>query len=159
MRDAWFAANKRLWAQPPTEARRREYVRVRNLLVKEIHEAGGRIMAGSDTPELFLLYGWTLHREIKNLSEAGLSPYAALKAATRNPAEFLHALKTSGTVGIGKRADLILLTANPLDDITNTERRAGVMARGIWFPEDELKRRLEEIATRFRGAFEANTSR
>jgi imidazolonepropionase-like amidohydrolase len=155
MRDAWFAANKRLWAQPPTEARRREYVRVRNLLVKEIHNAGGRIMAGSDSPELFLLYGWSLHREIKNLNEAGLSPYAALEAATRNPAEFLGALKTMGTIEKGKRADLILLTANPLEDVTATERRAGVMVGGRWLPEDELKRRLDEIAPRFQTAFDA----
>jgi imidazolonepropionase-like amidohydrolase len=153
-REAWFAANKRLWAQPPTETRRREYVRVRNLLVKEIHDAGGKIMAGSDSPELFLLYGFSLHREIKNLTEAGLSAYAALEAATRNPAEFLGTLKTAGTIEEGKRADLLLLTANPLEDVTATERRAGVMVRGRWLPEDELKRRLDEIAPRFQTAFD-----
>ena len=155
MREAWFAANKRLWAQPPSEARRREYVRVRNLLVKEIHDAGGKIMAGSDSPELFLLYGFSLHREIKNLTEAGLSAYAALEAATRNPAEFLGTLKTTGTIEKGKRADLLLLTANPLEDVTATERRAGVMVRGRWLSEDELKRRLTEIAPRFQTAFDA----
>jgi imidazolonepropionase-like amidohydrolase len=151
-RDAWFAAGKRIWAAPPSEARRREYVRVRNLLVKEIHEAGGKIMAGSDTPEWFLLYGWTLHREMRSLVEAGLSAYAALEAATRTPAEFLKALDDVGTIERGKRADLVLLDRNPLDDIGNTEKRAGVMVRGKWMPESELKKMLDRIAPRFQKA-------
>ncbi len=152
LRESWDKAVKRIWASPPTEARRREYVRVRNLLVKEIHEAGGKIMAGSDSPDAFLLYGWSLHRELRSLVEAGLSPYAALEAATRNPAEFLGALDTFGTIARGKRADLLLLEANPLDDIANTEKRAGVMVRGRWMPEAELKKRLDEIAPRFERA-------
>jgi len=158
MRDAWFAGNKRLLERQASEARRMKYVRVRDMLVKEIHDAGGKIMAGSDTPELFLLYGWALHREIKNLNAAGLSPYAALAAATRNPAEYLGALKEIGTVEQGKRADLILLNANPLEDVGNTERRAGVMVRGRWFTEEELKRRLDEIAPLFQHALDEKTS-
>jgi imidazolonepropionase-like amidohydrolase len=148
-RQLWFAAGKRLWAAPPSEARRREYVRVRNLMVKEIYEAGGKIMAGSDTPEWFLLYGWTLHRELRSLVEAGLSTYAALEAATRNPAEFLNALDTIGTIARGKRADLVLREANPLDEIANTEKRVGVMARGKWMPEAVLRKMLDQIAARF----------
>lgn len=149
MRERWHAALKRIWANPPSEARRREYVRVRNLLVREIHAAGGKIMAGSDSPEAFLLYGWSLHRELRNLVEAGLSPYAALAAATRNPAEYLRALDRAGTVERGKRADLLLLDANPLEAIANTERRAGVMVRGRWLPESELRAALDQIAERF----------
>ncbi len=151
-RDSWFAAGKRIWASPPSEARRREYVRVRNLLVKEIHQAGGKIMAGSDSPDWFLLYGWSLHRELQSLVEAGLTPYAALEAATRTPAEYLKALDSFGTIARGKRADLVLLEANPLDNITNTEKRAGVMVRGKWLPETELKKMLNEIAPRFQKA-------
>src|SRR5688500_11681701 len=96
-------------------------------------------MAGSDTPELFLLYGFTLHRELRNLVAAGLSPYAALEAATRNPAEYLRALDRAGTIARGRRADLLLLEANPLEAIANTERRAGVMVGGRWLPEAELR--------------------
>ena len=153
LREAWDKAVKRIWAEPPTEARRREYVRVRNQLVKEIHQAGGKIMAGSDSPDAFLLYGWSLHRELRNLVEAGLSPYAALEAATRNPAEFLKALDTFGTIERGKRADLVLLEADPLADIANTEKRAGVMARGKWMAEAELRKKLDEIAPRFENPF------
>jgi imidazolonepropionase-like amidohydrolase len=153
-RDAWFAANKRILERQASEERRREYVRVRDLLVREIHNAGGKIMAGSDTPELFLLYGWSLHREIKNLNAAGLSPYAALAAATRNPAEYLGALGEIGTIEKGKRADLLLLDANPLADVSNTERRAGVFVRGRWLAESELKSRLDEIAPLFQHALD-----
>ncbi|HZB44471.1 MAG TPA: amidohydrolase family protein [Pyrinomonadaceae bacterium] len=148
-RERWERVSKRLRQDPPSEARRREYVRVRNLLVKEIHAAGGKIMAGSDTPEWYLLYGWTLHRELRSLVEAGLSPYAALEAATRNPAEYLKATDHIGTVARGKRADLVLLEANPLDSIANTERRAGVMSRGRWLPEAELRTMLDAVAVRF----------
>lgn len=155
MRAAWHAALKRIWTNPPTEARRREYVRVRDQLVKEIHRAGGKIMAGSDSPEAFLLYGWSLHRELRSLVEAGLSPYAALEAATRTPAEFLKALDTFGTIERGKRADLLLLEANPLDAIANTERRAGVMVRGRWLPESELRAMLDAVAGKFQKAFES----
>ncbi|HJU55648.1 MAG TPA: amidohydrolase family protein [Pyrinomonadaceae bacterium] len=158
MRDALLAANKRILERQASEARRLRYVAVRDMLVKEIHDAGGKIMAGSDTPELFLLYGWSLHREIKNLNAAGLSRYAALAAATRNPAEFLGALKEIGTIEQGKRADLILLNANPLEDVSNTERRAGVFVRGRWFTEEELKRRLDEIAPLFQHALDEKPS-
>lgn len=154
LREEMATLRQRFWATPPSEARRMQYVRVRNRLVKAIHDAGGKIMAGSDAPEWFLLYGYTLHRELKSLVEAGLTPYVALEAATRNPAEFLNALDRVGTVEKGKRADLLLLNANPLDDVANAERRAGVMVRGRWLTEDELRKMLDEIAPRFQKAFE-----
>jgi CubicO group peptidase (beta-lactamase class C family) len=149
LRESRLAAHRRYWTDPPTPERRQRYISIRNRLVKGIHDARGKIMAGSDTPELFLLYGYTLHRELQSLVEAGLTPYAALAAATRTPAEFLRTLDTCGTIARGKRADLVLLEANPLDDIRNTERRAGVMLRGRWLPEAELKKTLDEIAVRF----------
>ena len=148
LRESRHAAHKRFWTGPPSAERRRRYQSVRDRLVKAIHEAGGKIMAGSDTPELFLLYGFTLHRELRSLVEAGLSPYAALEAATRNPAEFLRA--RSGVVARGRSADLLLLEANPLESISHTERRVGVMARGRWLPESELRAMRERAAEKFR---------
>lgn len=152
LRERLFAAHRKFWTDPPSAERRQHYQRIRDKLVKTIHDAGGKIMAGSDSPELFLVYGFTLHRELQNLVAAGLSPYAALEAATRTPAEYLKGLDTFGTIERGKRADLLLLDGNPLDDIANTERRAGVMVRGRWLPQAELRKLLDDIADRFAAA-------
>lgn len=152
--ELWLGYNKRYQAQAASIERRAKYVAIRNKIVKAIHDAGGKIMAGSDTPEWLLLYGYTLHRELRALNEAGLSPYATLAAATRNPAEFFGAIGKTGTIEKGKRADLVLLEANPLENISNTERRAGVMLKGRWFTQAELNKWLDEIAPRFQHALD-----
>src|SRR5215213_2287863 len=94
-----------------------------------------------------------MHRELKALVDAGLSNYAALEAATRNPAMFFGTLDKVGTVEKGKRADLILLDANPLENISNTERRAGVMLKGKYYPQSELNGWLDAIAPRVAGSY------
>jgi imidazolonepropionase-like amidohydrolase len=151
--DFWLGVNKRYWATvgaaPKSAERRARYVEIRNKIVRAIHAAGGKIMAGSDSPEWILLYGFSLHRELKTLNEAGLSNYTTLAAATRNPAEFFGTLTQTGTIERGKRADLVLLEANPLNDISNTEKRAGVMLKGRYFKQAELNTWLDEIAPRF----------
>lgn len=138
-RDLYMRAHERYWKNPPTEARRKRYVEVRNRLVKEIADAGGKIMAGSDAPEWFLGYGFTLHRELESMVLAGLTPYQALATATINPAEFLHAQSEWGTIAVGKRADLVLLNANPLDDIRNTTKIEGVCIGGKWLMKEKLQ--------------------
>jgi imidazolonepropionase-like amidohydrolase len=139
----YLRAHHRYWANPPSEARRKRYVEIRNKIVKRIHDLGGKIMAGSDTPEWFLGYGFTLHRELENLVAAGLTPYQALAAATKTPAQFLGASKEWGSVEKGKRADLVLLTANPLEDIRNTTKIDAVCVGGKWLPKDELVKMIE----------------
>jgi imidazolonepropionase-like amidohydrolase len=147
VRDLYLRARKSYWAKAPSEARRTRWVEVRNRLVKAIADSGGHIMAGSDTPEWFLGYGFTLHRELESLVEAGLTPWQALAAATRSPAEFLHALTQWGTIEPGKRADLVLVSADPLADIRNTTRIEGVAVGGRWLPRAQLDR-LVASATR-----------
>jgi imidazolonepropionase-like amidohydrolase len=140
------------WATPPSAERRARYVDARNRIVRAIHQAGGRILAGSDSPEWYLLYGWTLHRELEALVDAGLPPWAALEAATRNPAEWLGTLAESGTVEPGKRADLLLLDADPLADIRNTQRIAGVMRAGRWMDAAELSRMIATSTAKLRNS-------
>jgi hypothetical protein len=137
-RALYLGARERYWKSPPSEARRMRWIAVRNRLVKAIADSGGRIMAGSDAPEWFLGYGFTLHRELESLVAAGLTPYQALVAATRTPAEFLGATAEWGTIEVGKRADLVLLSANPLVDIRNTTRIQGVVVGGRWLERPEL---------------------
>jgi imidazolonepropionase-like amidohydrolase len=147
VRDLYLRARKSYWAKAPSEGRRTRWVGVRNRLVKAIADSGGHIMAGSDTPEWFLGYGFTLHRELESLVAAGLTPWQALAAATRSPAEFLHALAQWGTIEPGKRADLVLVSADPLADIHNTTRIEGVAVGGRWLARAELDR-LVATATR-----------
>ncbi|HEX8399408.1 MAG TPA: amidohydrolase family protein [Pyrinomonadaceae bacterium] len=137
--------------QIPAEKRAR-WVEVRNKIIKAIYDAGGKIMSGSDTPEFLWLYGFTMHRELKALADAGLSNYAALEAATKNPSMFFGTLEKVGTIEKGKRADLILLNANPLENISNTENRAGVMLKGKYFAQEELNRWLDEIAPKIQSS-------
>jgi|ERR1044071_286459 imidazolonepropionase-like amidohydrolase len=153
--DFWLGVNKRYWATAASAERRAKYVAIRNKITKAIYDAGGKIMAGSDTPEWLMLYGFTLHKELRTLNEAGLSTYAVLESATRNPAEFFGTLKTTGTIEKGKRADLVLLDANPLESISNTERRAGVMLKGKYYTQAEMNKWLDEIAPKFRTALDA----
>jgi N-acetylglucosamine-6-phosphate deacetylase len=128
--------------------KRARWIEIRNKIIKAIHDAGGKIMTGSDTPEFLWLYGFSMHRELKALADAGLSNYAALEAATKNPAMFFGNLKEVGTIEKGKRADFVLLDANPLENISATEKRAGVMLKGIYYTQAEMNKWLDEIAPR-----------
>ncbi|HEX2451612.1 MAG TPA: amidohydrolase family protein, partial [Gemmatimonadales bacterium] len=151
-RSLYLGARTKYWATPAEESRRKRYVQVRNHLVKAIADSGGKILAGSDTPEWFHVYGWALHRELASYATAGLTPYQALEAATRNPAEFLGALDQWGTIEKGKRADLVLLAANPLERITNTERIEAVSLGGRWMPKAELAAMIRRASDRLGGA-------
>jgi imidazolonepropionase-like amidohydrolase len=137
--------------QVPLEKRAR-WIAIRDKMIVAIHKAGGKIMAGSDSPEFLFLYGFSMHRELQALRDAGLSNYAALEAATKNPSEFFGTLDKVGTVEVGKRADLVLLNKNPLDDIGATWDRAGVMLNGKYYPQSDLDKWLAEIAPRIAGS-------
>ena len=82
------------------------------------------------------------------MATAGLTPFEALRTATRNPAEFLGTIASAGTVEKGKHADLLLLNANPLTDVANTMRIEGVMIGGRWLARDDLDRRLKAAEAR-----------
>lgn len=146
-----FFRKNRFLNTVPLEKRAR-WIEIRNKLIKAIYDAGGRIMVGSDSPEFLFLYGFSEHREMKALVDAGLSNYAALEAATKNPSMFFGSLDKVGTIEKGKRADLILLNANPLQDISATENRAGVMLKGTYYTQTELNKWLDDIAPRIAGS-------
>ncbi|MEN8375523.1 MAG: amidohydrolase family protein [Gemmatimonadota bacterium] len=122
------------------------------IAVKALHGAGARLVVGTDAPGSFVLPGFSVHEELGFFVEAGLTPFEALAASTRGAAEFLEASDEFGTVQVGRRADLILLKANPLEDVRHTSELAGAMANGSWFSEQELDAMLEDAARGYREA-------
>jgi hypothetical protein len=110
----------------------------RAALLRALHGAGVPLLVGTDTPNPFVVPGAAVHEELAAFVAAGLSEEAALSAATREAARFLGQLDEWGTVETGKRADLLLLTANPFQDVGAAARPVGVMLRGRWIPADRL---------------------
>jgi imidazolonepropionase-like amidohydrolase len=129
-----------------TPERAARYLQTRRQMILALHEAGAGLVLGSDAPQWWNVPGFSARRELEYMVTAGLTPYQALEMATRNPARYFGAADQWGTIAPGKSADLLLLDANPLEDITNLWRQAGVMAKGQWLPATEIQRRLDEIA-------------
>ncbi|HJZ64562.1 MAG TPA: amidohydrolase family protein [Candidatus Acidoferrum sp.] len=133
-----------------------EQAAVRTMLLKksfgitgQMQKGSVKILAGTDTAAPFVFPGFSLHEELALLMQAGLTPTQALEAATRNPAEFLGRLDSQGTIAVGKNADLVLLDANPLDDIHNTRKINAVILRGELldrFALDQLLTGAEKFA-------------
>ena len=143
MLSQWVEAVKKETAEPGfTPERARRFIQLRRRIIKALHDAGAGILLGADTPQVFNVPGFATVQELGALVAAGLTPYEALEAGTRSPALYFGLEESFGTVEVGKRADLLLLEANPLLDIANVRRRAGVMVAGRWLSAEELERRL-----------------
>ena len=115
-------------------------------VLEALNDGGVRILMGTDAPQQFSVPGFSLHREIVRMIEAGMTPYEVLKSGTFNVGWYFEDKDEFGTIEVGKRADMILVDGNPLEDIRNVARRSGVMVRGRWLPETEIQERLDEIA-------------
>ena len=115
-------------------------------VVNAMHRAGVSFLAGTDTPPgVYIFPGFSLHEELQRFVAAGFTPMEALQTATLNPAKFLGMDDRLGTVEKGKFADLVLLDANPLDDIRNTQKIAGVVVNGRYFSRAELDKMLANV--------------
>src|SRR5579871_2733696 len=115
-------------------------------VVRAMHKAGVPFLAGTDTPPgVYIFPGFSLHEELQRFVAAGFTPLEALQTATLNPARFLGMEDKLGTVEKGKIADLVLLDANPLDDIHNTQKIAGVVANGRYFSRADLDKMLADV--------------
>jgi imidazolonepropionase-like amidohydrolase len=113
-------------------------LRVSLAIVGRLHAAGVRILAGSDAPMPLVYPGFALHKELELLVEAGVSAADALRSATMWPADFLRRSDRSGSVEVGKRADLVLLDGDPLQDISNTQRIHAVVLNGRLLTRSDL---------------------
>ena len=133
----------------PLDVRRR-FVEHELELVRALHAAGVPFLAGTDTPAgVDVTPGISLHLELQRFVDAGLTPLEALQTATINPARFFGRTSDFGSVQAGRLADLLILSANPLEDIANTRTISGLVADGkYWAPTEigRLRQRLKQVA-------------
>jgi imidazolonepropionase-like amidohydrolase len=120
----------------------------RKRLLDVLQEEGVGILMGTDAPQQFSVPGFSLHREMALMVDAGMTPHEVLTTGTLNVGRYFANSDRFGTIAPGQRADLILLDADPVADIGNVARRSGVMVRGRWLAKAEIDRRLEEMAER-----------
>ena len=150
-RDQWANSKRDLVTSAGYDAdRARALVAARRELIKALHDAGAGLLLGSDAPQVFNVPGFSLHHELKAIIAAGLTPYEALRTGTANPAIFFGKPDEFGTIRQGLAADLMLVAANPLEDVKALDRPEGVMVRGQWLDRAALDARLAEIAARHR---------
>ncbi len=143
----WGWGNRQRAAASRTSPERAaQWTANRNQVLKALSDGGAGVLLGTDSPQIFSVPGFSIHREMKAMADAGMSAWEILVSGTRNVGEYFQRNDSFGTVAVGRRADLLLLNANPLSDLSNVADRAGVMFRGRWLPEEEIQRKLEEIA-------------
>jgi cytosine/adenosine deaminase-related metal-dependent hydrolase len=122
------------------------YLAAQEKMLLALYESGALLMSGTDTPLPMVAPGFSLHNELETMADIGLSPYDVLRISTYNPALYLGELEEFGTIEEGKRADLVLLEGNPLENITNTREIAGVMVRGRYYARADLDLMLDAVA-------------
>lgn len=148
---AWKADYERRQAAPGFNlAAAREVAANRRTILKALADGGVEILFGTDSPQQFSVPGFSVHREMQAMHAAGMTSYAILASATRVVAQHIGAPGETGTVVPGGKANLVLLKGDPLEDIGNVARQAGVMVAGRWLPEEEIVKRLDAIAAALR---------
>ena len=148
----WSFMTANLYGPIPAETRNRlreDFERFQRPLTRAFHQKGGKIVAGSDALMIGLYPGSALHRELRELVDVGLTPFEALRTSTTNPFEYLGEADRAGTIEAGKRSDLLLLDANPLEDVSAASKIAGVLIRGRWIGRKEIHETMREIAASY----------
>jgi Amidohydrolase family len=147
MRSSWdIDSNSFVSKRKPADWNMQQQVFQKYLVVVDLlNREGVRLLAGTDTPNPSVFPGYGLHDELSLLVEAGLTPAEALRAATLNPAQFLGTKDSLGTVEEGKIADLVLLNADPLENINNTRSIYAVIVNGNLLDRSILDETIEKI--------------
>jgi imidazolonepropionase-like amidohydrolase len=130
-----------------------QYLALRRSALKALADADAPLLMGTDSPQLFMVPGFALHRELGIVAAAGLTPFQIYASGSRNVARYVaEHLKQDGsfgTIAVGQRADMVLLEANPLETVDNLTRRSGVMVQGRWLSREDIDRGLAELAARY----------
>lgn len=115
-------------------------------ILAALHEGGVPVLMGTDAPQQFSVPGFSLHRELERMADAGMSPYEIIQTGTTHVGRYFEKQDTFGQVAAGHRADLLLVQENPLEDVAHIAELAGVMVRGQWMSKADVDRRLAEVA-------------
>jgi imidazolonepropionase-like amidohydrolase len=143
----WKTAHQTRLNQPNFDRKKAELIATNRMrILKSLHDGGVRILLGTDAPQQFSVPGFSIHREMAFMVKCGFTPYQVIQSGTKNVGDYFKGKDDFGTVAVGKRADLILVHGNPLKDVANIAKSAGVMVRGRWMPEAEIRGKLDEIA-------------
>lgn len=126
----------------------RRFLDIRDELLLALHEAGAGLMLGADAPQIFNPPGFSAHRELELLVEAGLTPFEALKTGTVHVAQYLGETGRSGIIAKGARADFILLNSNPLETVPFQDHIEGVVSGGTYYSRDRLDDMLHDVESR-----------
>ena len=150
-RFAWRQNKERIIGNEDyNEATWQKYIEIRKALLKEMDKQGVTILLGSDAPQVMNVPGFSIHHEMAAMVDAGISNRKVLESGTIGPAQFFDVERDHGKIAIGASADLVLLDADPLVNIKNTNTVSGVMVRGKWLSKEKIDARLQAIAKRNR---------
>lgn len=138
----------RLSAAGQGAAQADEALGVRKQIIKRLHDAGVGVLLGADSPQIFNVPGFAIHRELQAMVAAGLSPEEALRTGTVAPARYFGRSEDFGALRPGLSADLVWIDGDPTADIGNAAKIRGVMVRGRWLDREELDAGLQAIAER-----------
>lgn len=145
----WERVKKDFMNDPEfSEEQWKKFSLIRKELIKKLSENGHGMLLGSDSPQLFNVPGFSIHKEMKDMAEAGMSNLEILRSGTINPAIFFGMEDRFGQVKEGLDADLVLLNSNPLENLENISEPYGVMRQGKWYSREMIDRKLNEIASR-----------
>ncbi len=141
----WVNSKKNVMANPNYNAEEiNKFIELRRKLIYECQRNGVGLLLGSDGPQVFNVPGFSVHHELKYMVDAGLTPYQALQSGTVNVAKYFN-LNNSGLIKEGYVSDLILLEGNPLENIGNTTKIAGVMLGKHWISKQEMAAELKKL--------------
>ena len=141
----WVNSKKGIMANPNYNAEEiKKFVELRRKLIHECQRNGVGLLLGSDGPQVFNVPGFSVHHELKYMVDAGLTPFQALQSGTVNVSKYFN-LKNSGMIKTGYVSDLVLLEANPLENIEHTKKIAGVMLGKHWLSKAEIDTELKKL--------------
>jgi imidazolonepropionase-like amidohydrolase len=141
----WINSKKNIMANPKYNAdEMKKFIALRRKLIYECQRNGVGLLLGSDGPQVFNVPGFSVHHELKYMVDAGITPYQALQSGTLNVAKYFN-LSNSGMIKTGYVSDMVLLDANPLENIENTKKIAGVMLGNHWLAKDIIKADLKSL--------------